>query len=173
MNAVKVCNICITPKPRSSDYFYKRSSSSDGLENRCKACHLEQRSKNRKKQLQVDWSTRLLLNAQRSHRDRQGRGRVSEFGITKQHIASLLEDQKGKCYWSGIRLNLADTKSLYYPSLDRKDSQQGYVPGNVVLTTWVINRMKGDLPEPEFLRVLYTISAAVLHEAAIVPSIKA
>jgi hypothetical protein len=39
------------------------------------------------------------------------------------------------------------------PSPDRIEPEKGYVPGNVRWVLWAVNRAKGEMPEPLFLRI--------------------
>lgn len=47
------------------------------------------------------------------------------------------------------------------PSLDRIDNARGYVPGNVRVTCWLVNKMRGNLSDEELLDV----AAALLKNA--------
>jgi hypothetical protein len=51
--------------------------------------------------------------------------------ITKEDLEKQLEDQEGKCFYSGIDLR-ADTR-MWRVSLERKDPSQGYTINNTVL----------------------------------------
>lgn len=54
--------------------------------------------------------------------------------------------QEYKDYYTGIR-----PKDYHEYSVDRIDSTKGYVQGNIVITTNIINVMKGEMSIDEFL----------------------
>jgi hypothetical protein len=65
-----------------------------------------------------------------------------------------LKKQEYRCYYTGRELNLETTADrLDSLSIDRLDSSLPYQKGNVVLTTWRINRAKSDLSYDEFIAV--------------------
>jgi hypothetical protein len=43
----KQCNTCLEHKPATTEYFYKRADSADGLRGDCKACKIENTLKNK------------------------------------------------------------------------------------------------------------------------------
>lgn len=74
--------------------------------------------------------------------------------ITLDDLLNQYESQKGKCYYSGRPLEIAlRTKSLNSLSIDRIDSSKGYNPDNIVLCCSIINIMKLDTPEDEFINL--------------------
>ena len=74
------------------------------------------------------------------------------FDITAQDMWDKFVEQDGKCAISGVPIFLR-TKSLDLPtaSLDRIDSQKGYVVDNIHWVHKTINIMKWDLPLHEFV----------------------
>jgi hypothetical protein len=88
--------------------------------------------------------------------------------ITKQMIADMLSGQGERCFYSGLKFDYSSRKNNpLYPSVDRVDSTRGYVEGNVVLTTWFMNRAKSNCTHEEFdilLANLRAVSAAYLEE---------
>jgi hypothetical protein len=80
--------------------------------------------------------------------------------LTVDYLVDLYQQQKGKCYYSGITLFLNARKGHAVPnsiSLDRLDPHKGYTQGNVVWCTYFVNTMKGKLTESEFLGLLRQI----------------
>jgi hypothetical protein len=76
-----------------------------------------------------------------------------EFKITIQQIWDLFIKQNRKCALSGLELkfsSLSDS-SDGTASLDRIDSRQGYITGNIQLVHKDINYMKQDLSDKEFI----------------------
>ena len=84
------------------------------------------------------------------------KGRNKEIDIDSQYLKNLFEEQNETCALSGIKL---DRKNM---SLDRIDSSIGYVKGNLQWVHKIINRMKTDLSQDEFINLckLVAISAA-------------
>lgn len=89
--------------------------------------------------------------------------RASELGVPYNLSAEALiaqwEQQKGQCFYTAQPIafnNIRQAgKAPHYmmASLDRMDPTQGYVIGNVVWCSYVINRMKNDLTYDEFLKM--------------------
>lgn len=79
------------------------------------------------------------------------------FSISMEYAWSLYEKQNKKCVLSGLSLVFAKTKKGHSTgetsaSLDRIDSKEGYVEGNVQwLHKWV-NLMKSDFSQEEFIQ---------------------
>lgn len=71
---------------------------------------------------------------------------ISNYDLTEDYIKELLEKQEYKDYYTGIR-----PKDYHEYSVDRIDSTKGYVQGNIVITTNIINVMKGEMSIDEFL----------------------
>lgn len=79
-----------------------------------------------------------------------------EFAITKDDLVNLYNKQKGRCAISGeelsMPLNSKQMKlSLCNISLDRIDSNRGYLPDNIQYVTVSINMMKINYPQEEFI----------------------
>ncbi len=74
----------------------------------------------------------------------------------REYLWGLWLEQDGCCAYTGVRLHVgqrhAQTKKKdSIASLDRIDSSRGYEAGNVQWVHPVINQMKSDLTEQEFL----------------------
>ena len=71
--------------------------------------------------------------------------RIDRSFITFDNILKLYESQGGKCAITGVKLtHRVGKKSPYKISLDRIDSNKGYVEGNVHLVAMAANYMKND-----------------------------
>lgn len=99
----------------------------------------------------------------------QAKQRAKQRGLacelTEEYVASLL--QPWLCSVTGIPLSIERSgceslKNPWAPSLDRIDRQQGYVEGNVRVTCWLFNHMRGDYSDESVLLV-----ARALVEASI------
>lgn len=76
-----------------------------------------------------------------------------DLTITLDDIKQLWEDQNGKCYWLGIDMSLEDVlvkNSPFAVSVERIDSNLGYVPGNVALASRFANRGRGAYDGEDF-----------------------
>lgn len=83
-----------------------------------------------------------------------------EVNITKEYVNQLFFEQNGKCKLSGIDISLPITwrDRTYSASLDRIDSNLGYVVGNVQWVHKHINVMKNVFPEEMFLYLCNKVS---------------
>jgi hypothetical protein len=74
--------------------------------------------------------------------------------ITLDDLMKQYHHQNGKCFYSGRPLAIElRTKSLNSLSIDRINSSKGYTPDNIVLCCSIVNIMKLDTPEDEFIRL--------------------
>lgn len=90
----------------------------------------------------------------RKNASRSSRGGVKEFSITLDDILQKLEQQDGKCIYSGMPVSF-DDGSL---SVDRRDSSIGYTIDNIQIVHRTVNYMKNELPEETFLEFCYAIT---------------
>jgi len=63
-----------------------------------------------------------------------------------------LEFERGGTYWGGKWCNPMSC------TIDRIDNSKGYVPGNVQLVTWYVNKTKGHLDNGEFINMCKDIA---------------
>jgi len=81
-----------------------------------------------------------------------------EFNITIQYIWELFGKQNGKCAISGLELYFSETYDEFLnrdttASLDRIDSNKGYIEDNVQWVHKKINKMKMELNQQEFIKL--------------------
>ena len=86
-----------------------------------------------------------------------------DFNISGEYIWELFLSQKRKCAISGLTLFLPKTwgpktKTQMTASLDRIDSSQGYIIGNVQWIHKKINIMKMDMSNEEFITICREIN---------------
>lgn len=81
-----------------------------------------------------------------------------EFNISKEYIWDVYLKQNKKCALSGVAITIAmvgkknkEYKSLHTASLDRINSKLGYIEGNVQWVHKIINKMKMDIPNGDFI----------------------
>lgn len=107
---------------------------------------------------------KLIQAAQINARRGNGRIRASKlpYDLNRKFLTEVYHKQKGLCYYTGTPMNLRKKGSHQDPlgiSLDRIDSTQGYIQGNVVLCCLGINHLKGEHDESQLysnLRTFYT-----------------
>lgn len=80
------------------------------------------------------------------------RNKVLEYNLTLEYIKELLLKQEYKDYYTGqVPENYKDY------SIDRIDSNLGYIEGNIVITTNRVNAMKNDMSTEEFKKLISDI----------------
>ena len=78
--------------------------------------------------------------------------RSIEYNVTDEYIWELFKKQKGLCALSGVVISFgAKGRELGTASLDRIDSNLGYIEGNVQWLHKDVNLMKMNLEEKVFL----------------------
>ena len=98
------------------------------------------------------------------HRKEESAGvKGIHWAITAMDIERLYQEQGGKCYYSGITMDYANTKGGYEKimkgnplamSIDRRDSSIGYTPENIALCCRFINYAKNSYSETQFKGLL-------------------
>lgn len=76
-----------------------------------------------------------------------------EWNLTTEYIKSI----PMVCFYTGEELTVDRNKDNTI-SLDRIDSNKGYVEGNVVFTSWIINRAKHILSSNDFINMCNKVS---------------
>jgi hypothetical protein len=79
------------------------------------------------------------------------------WDVSNEELDKIFESQNGICALSGLKMIWAG-KSLYRPSIDRKDSTKGYYYDNIQFVCSVVNIMKNKLDEEEFISVCTSVS---------------
>lgn len=134
--------LCINCK---KDYQYTRSA---GLY--CKVCHLAKRKELRS-------TTEINLEQWISSATNTARHRskcVSD--LTSEYMIELWNKQQELCYYSGIQMltpKYGSGRSPYSPSIDRLDSNKGYLKGNVVWCIWACNAGKTQMSVEDYINV--------------------
>lgn len=107
----------------------------------CRKCQY----KIRQNTLHTDMAKKLIYNSKHSYASRMN---IQGYDLDEEYIRDLLNKQDGKCYYSRVPLEIGN--KLTNPTLDRIDSNKGYIKGNVVICTEIMNSMKNDLTTEEF-----------------------
>lgn len=88
----------------------------------------------------------------KSSQCRRRRNKVLEYNLTLEYIKELLLKQEYKDYYTGQVLENYEDYSI-----DRIDSNLGYIEGNIVITTNRVNAMKNDMSTEEFKKLISDI----------------
>lgn len=92
---------------------------------------------------------------------RQASYRKLEFDLTLKYLKEIWDKQMGICPYTGIKLknwNYHGNNSVYTASLDRIDSNKGYIKGNVQFISKNINFMKNNISHKETVELCKIIS---------------
>lgn len=153
----KTCSMCCIEQDVNE--FNGCKTANDGLSSNCKKCckiiskkWLESDIKN--------FIKRAFLSCKHAC---PRKNKVIEFNITEKDVLDLYYKQEGKCALSGEKLtmiaNFTDGEiNDYNLSIDRKDSSKGYTKDNIQLIGAIINIMKNDINEKDFLLFVSTIA---------------
>jgi hypothetical protein len=100
-------------------------------------------------------------NALRWARKRANKSNM-KFQITLEEIKELFDLQEGKCFYSGIKMNIVKedgsvTHDPFKMTIDRKDASLGYVPGNIVWCIYCVNVMKQKMSFEKMVTVCESI----------------
>lgn len=99
------------------------------------------------------------------------KSRFKEVDITLDDLKELWEKQKGRCAYTNLPLILPIGSKhpdiRYQASLDRIDSNLGYVKGNIQFVTTPINYMKSTMSDNIFKEYLKEIASAFTEDQTI------
>jgi hypothetical protein len=95
----------------------------------------------------------LWYNITKYKTSKRASRRNLSFNLTKDHIYELYKKQNGKCNLSGIKITLPVSwnDKTHTASLDRIDSKNGYVIGNVQWVHKHVNVMKNIFNQDMFI----------------------
>lgn len=82
---------------------------------------------------------------------RRAKEKGMEMNVSIEYLSKILEQQNSKCALTGLPLIVHTGKGS--ASIDRIDSSQGYIEGNVQWVDKRVNIMKNRLPEAEFVEL--------------------
>jgi hypothetical protein len=121
----------------------------NGGTKRCWACKVERQKLNGRMSSRVYYRT--LHSAKK-------RGIHVGKNIDKKYLESLYKKQQGKCALTGMEIKFAKTTrrdmiGYTTASIDRIDSQKGYVKGNMQWVHKDVNRMKSNLKQDRFIEL--------------------
>lgn len=80
-----------------------------------------------------------------------------EFSLTLLDLDKQLKKQNYSCAMTGIRFDQGGGNYGY--SLDRIDSERGYTADNIQFVLDIINKMKRDLSDDEFIKFCISVAS--------------
>jgi len=98
----------------------------------------------------TSWKRRFTIMLERAQ-NRSKKRNHPQVTLTIRDLLELLKAQDNKDFYTGRELDLTQVGNEQAVSLDRLDSTKPYEKGNVVLTTWGINKAKQRLSVEEFV----------------------
>lgn len=98
----------------------------------------------------------------------KSKARFKTYNITLEYLKDLWETQDGKCAISGVKMELPATlsqsrNSPFCASLDRIDSEVGYMQGNVQFVTQFCNLGKRDFETEKVLNFIQAVRSCHLN----------
>jgi len=152
------CSMC--KEMKTAEHFHSDKSSKNGLQTYCKECtNIRMQNYYDKGGLRV-----FMVKIFRQIRQ-NAESRNIPVEIDLQYLLDLYENQKGLCALSGIKMDFKSYKSRNSRiinknniSPDRIDPSKGYVPGNVQLVCAVVNAMKWDYSQDDFIEMCKIIT---------------
>ncbi len=140
------------------------NTATDGLTSNCKKCC----KLNIKKWLESDIKNFIKKIYLSCKHNCIKRNKNLIFDLTEEDILDLYYIQEGKCALSGeVLTNIAlEDKGLnnYNISIDRIDSTKGYTRNNIQLVGFIINIMKNDIDEKDFLLFVSAVAINAIKD---------
>lgn len=154
----KYCQGC--ERTLSVDNFTSCKTNKDGLQGCCKECRHE--TANKHFSTYDGFMNRLYLSLKHNTATRS---KDLLIEITENDIKDQYQKQDGLCALTGIKMTHlayqtdANNRTInnYNISVDRIDSQKGYIKDNIQLICAAVNLMKSDLTEDELLLLAHSI----------------
>jgi hypothetical protein len=107
---------------------------------------------------------------QQLKRGRVRKNRILRFDLDKQYLDQLFQNQNGRCALTGELLWFVKTaKNHQYQnaSLDRIDSNQGYIKGNVQWVVKEVNMLKTNMTEERFKNICLLVARNIFSDEEI------
>lgn len=126
----------------------------------CKRCFNEI---NRRRLLEYRRDPAVFIKSKISGFRHRAKEQSVDYNLTVEHLIDLWNAQNGRCFYTGELLDFTlvaparNRPHLFTPSLDRKTPSDGYITGNVVWCTYMVNRAKNELSYEEFVTLCSTI----------------
>lgn len=153
----RMCNECLVVYQGIKENFHIKKYYPDGsmgFNSKCAKCF---NKINQKRTAKYRMDPHQFIKARISSFKTRAKEIDVAFDLTAEELIAQWDRQKGHCFYSNEAIAFSNTtKSGKAPhrlmaSLDRMDPDKGYVIGNIVWCSYVINRMKNDLSYNDFL----------------------
>lgn len=95
-------------------------------------------------------------------KEKKAAERGIRWGITPRYLQTVYERQGGRCALTGIEIHFHNTKGEGTLSIDRINSDKGYIYGNIQLVDKRVNFMKWSLSQEVFIAMCKKV--AKLHK---------
>jgi hypothetical protein len=158
LNDFKKCSSC--KQTLSKNQFNRSKHNFDGFKSQCVKCRSEKSKQGHLIRREKRWAA-LLISSAKKHSKIVNR----EVTITEEWVLELFNSQQGKCYWTGVPLLITKTpKHPQKPSLDRIDSEKGYTPDNVILTSFSMNFARNSNSFEDFKQFIDILKETIRKE---------
>lgn len=144
----------------------------------CPVCNAEQsygRLDHYKSAVRGDWKCRSCSNKDNnkkqyhhaipstwfSMKQKGGTSRGYQWDLTIEDIWTMYEEQEGVCALSGVPIGWSEKGLTATASIDRIDSSEGYIKGNVQLVHKDINFMKQQYDQEYFINMCKAVADKV------------
>ena len=156
---IRKCACCEIEKDISD--FHSDKSSPTGLQTYCKNC---QTQKTKKCTSTLNGFIKKIYKDM--YHNAEKRAKELNIELTTEDIHELYNKQNGLCAISGLQMThetyaFKDKEHIINRlniSIDRINSSLGYTKDNVQLVAAIVNRMKTDLPDSEFIKICSIIT---------------
>tara|TARA_B100000989_G_C19500766_1_gene454165 strand:+ start:797 stop:1525 length:729 start_codon:yes stop_codon:yes gene_type:complete len=125
-------------------------------EHRLKWSNIEKNAENSKRRRETYWYKWLIRSAKRK---RVGK-KIVPVSIDEKWVLSQFQKQDGKCYWTGVELEITNfANHPLKPSLDRLEIKGDYSSTNTVLTALSVNIGRNDNNAIDFKKFIKKIAS--------------
>jgi len=167
-----ICKQCSQSFSKDKKEFDRQMKNGRQIDNwfcgrRCLMTHKNKnRSSDTQRKISVKTSIRNIGNSYAKKGNftyylNKARNRKHESDLTEEYLQKLWDEQKGKCVYSNIEMNLynGESKLPTTASLDRIDSSLGYTKGNVQFVCFSLNLAKNNFDNDVFVNFLLKMSS--------------
>lgn len=148
------CSMCLEWKEVETN-FGRSKVSANGYETRCKPCNTargqRQRMASIESAMQHLWYCHKKLGSRRSAR----RAMLADCScVTPEMLVEMWNRQDGRCAVTGVPMTYLMAQGEVYTnvSIDRIDSEFGYIPDNIRLVCKAVNLMKHRMTDKELFQ---------------------
>lgn len=163
MGDYKICNKCCL-RLSVTKFRIRKDGSCTYINNNCRKCDATIQLERSKTPEYKTYKKQYRAKNKHDIRHHVGerisawRAKTPSSDLTSDYLVELYHKQNGLCYYSSEKMliNPGHVHKLTL-SLDRLTPDKGYMQGNVVWCTYLLNTMKQDLDECSFITLLKSI----------------